>query len=66
MSEKSSTGTLVLVCTATGGEIDSGVVYSQADLTRAKQAKLLLHCRHCRKQHQFKFCEARLKPLRRG
>jgi hypothetical protein len=66
MKAKQASGTLTLVCTATGREIDSGVLYTADDFERARAAKLLLHCRYCGASHLFKFSEARLRPLRRG
>ena len=59
--QKPTAGRLALICLETGKEIDSGVVYTQHDLERAKAAKLLLHCRYCGKSHIFKFSDARLK-----
>jgi len=64
MREKYPDCQLTLVCVQTGKEIDTGVVYTQDDLERAKPAKLLLHCRYCGKSHIFKFSDARLKPHR--
>jgi ribosomal protein L33 len=64
VKKKPTRGQLTLVCTKTGKEINSGVVYTQDDLERAKPAKLLLQCRHCGKSHIFKFADARLKPIR--
>ncbi len=64
MKEKLAGGRLTLVCTETGKEINTGVVYTPDDLERAQPAKLLLHCRHCGKSHFFKFSDARLKPTR--
>jgi ribosomal protein L33 len=60
MEEKPARGRLTLVCTETGKEVDTGVVYTRDDLERAKPAKLLLRCRHCGKSHIFKFSDARL------
>jgi hypothetical protein len=64
MMEKYRGGELALVCTETGKEINTGVVYTQDDLERARPAKLLLRCRYCGKHHVFKFSDARLKPNR--
>ncbi len=64
MKKKPARGWLTLVCTETGKEVNTGVVYTQDDLQRAKPAKLLLRCRHCRKSHIFKFSDACLKPIR--
>ena len=65
VKKKPACGQLTLICTETGKEVDTGVVYTQDDLERAKPAKLLLQCRHCGKSHIFKFSDARLKPIRR-
>jgi len=64
MMEKYRGGQLTLVCTETGKEINTGVVYTQDDLERARPAKLLLHCSYCGKRHVFKFSDARLKQNR--
>jgi len=53
----------MLVCGATGGEIDTHTRYSQDDLGRTKAAKLLLRCPHCDKSHVFYFSDARLKSI---
>jgi hypothetical protein len=55
-------GMLTLVCVATGGEMAIGIRYSQDDLAKARQAKLLLRCPFCRQCHLFNFSDARLKP----
>ena len=39
-----------------------GTRYSQDDLAKARQAKLLLRCPFCRQCHLFNFFDARLKP----
>lgn len=54
-------GVLTLVCSKTGREISTGVVYTQSDLKRAKRAQLLLYCPSCRESHLFVFSKARLK-----
>ena len=64
MRKKPARGQLTLVCTETGKEVNTDVVYTRDDLERAKSAKLLLRCRHCGKSHIFKFSDARLKPIR--
>jgi hypothetical protein len=51
---------LMLVCTATGGLIDTGADYSRDDLAYAKRVKLMLRCPFCRKCHLFHFSDARL------
>jgi hypothetical protein len=61
-----ATGLLTLVCAKTGGEINTGAVYSCADLDRVRDAKLMLHCRFCGETHLFRFAEARLKPIDGG
>jgi len=53
----------MLICAATGAEIDTHTTYSQADLRRARSAKLMLRCPRCRKEHVFDFADARLRPL---
>ena len=58
-----SSGVLILVCVATGGEIDTGVFYEATDLQRVEAAKLLLACPSCHTQHLFHFSDARLRPL---
>lgn len=56
-------GILTLVCSQTGGEMSSGVVYTRADLERAKPAQMFLHCPHCGELHLFMFADAVLKPV---
>ena len=65
MAEEPNTGILTLVCVATGQEIDTGVRYSRDDLTKTRRAKLLLRCPFCRRSHEFKFSDARLKAVHR-
>jgi len=55
-------GLLTLVCTVTGGEIDTHALYTRADLERVKNAELNLHCKFCHKRHVFRFADALLKP----
>jgi hypothetical protein len=62
MAKEPDTGSLTLICVATGQEIDTGVRYSGDDLARARRAKLLLRCPFCRRSHLFHFSDARLKP----
>jgi hypothetical protein len=63
VAEEPMTGLLTLVCAATGGEVSTGVVYSNDDLCRAKRAKLLLRCPSCDTEHVFNFSGAYLKPI---
>ena len=63
MGKKPSMGILMLVCMATGQEIDTGAHYSWDDLARTRRAKLLLRCPFCRQSHLFNFADARLKPI---
>ncbi|MFN3658992.1 MAG: hypothetical protein ACK4UO_17225 [Pseudolabrys sp.] len=53
----------MLVCTATGVEVDTHTTYSRADLRRARWARLMLRCPGCRTEHVFDFADARLRPL---
>jgi hypothetical protein len=62
MADDPDIGTLMLVCVATGQEIDTGVRYSRDDLAKARRAKLLLPCPFCRQSHLFHFTDARLEP----
>jgi len=63
MKQTPTIGRLTLICAETAKGINTGVIYTQDDLTRAKPAKLLLQCRHCGKSHTFKFSDARLRPI---
>jgi len=58
-----ATGLFTLVCARTGGEINTGAVYTRADLERVRDAKLMLHCKFCRETHLFCFADARLRPI---
>ncbi len=62
MKKNPTTGRLTLICLQTGKEIETGVVYTQDDLERAKPAKVLERCRHCGKSHIFRLSDAYLKP----
>jgi hypothetical protein len=66
MRKTPSVGTLTLVCSKTGGQVRSGVIYDQVDLQRAGKARLQLHCPHCGVTHLFKFSDARLTPIQSG
>ena len=61
VQRSNGSGVLVLVCLETGGEIDTGVTYSRVDLERTKAAMVLDQCPYCRKEHLFKFSDARLR-----
>jgi hypothetical protein len=63
MGKEQTVGMLTLVCSATGGEINSGVVYHRDDLKRARKVQLHLRCRFCGTSHLFKFSDARLGPI---
>ncbi len=65
ISVETSAGLLTLVCSETGGEIGTGALYSREDLQRVHDAKLTLYCKLCGKTHQFRFADARLKPVER-
>lgn len=58
-----ASGLLTLICSKTGGEINSGALYTRADLERVRSAKLMLHCKFCGETHQFRFADARLRPI---
>jgi hypothetical protein len=63
METEPPVGMLTLVCRATGGEFDSGVVYCDHDLARARKAQILVRCRYCGETHLLKFSDARLSPI---
>jgi hypothetical protein len=63
MKQNPTIGRLTLICVETAKGINTGVIYTQDDLKRAKPAKLLLQCRHCGKSHIFNFSDARLRPI---
>jgi hypothetical protein len=64
MKDQSPVGMLTLVCSATGGEINTGAIYHRDELRRGRKAQVLLRCSFCGKSHVFKFSDARLNPIR--
>jgi hypothetical protein len=62
MDRKPSAGLLVLVCTETGGEIPTGVEYTQAELARSSRVTVHEQCPFCDRGHVFGFAEARVIP----
>jgi hypothetical protein len=59
-------GLLTLICVATGGEFNSGAVYCELDLARARKARILARCRYCGETHLFNFSDAHLGPIGAG
>lgn len=59
-----ASGMLMLVCPDSGAEIATHALYSATDFQRAGEAKLLLYCPSCKKEHVFKFADGRLDPVR--
>lgn len=62
MGFEPASAVLMLVCTATGGEVDTGIPYSHPELARASRVTLHEDCPFCREAHLFKFSDARLVP----
>ena len=66
MARKGTDGVLMLVCTATGEGVDTGVRYTASDLARTAAAKVRMRCPFCRRTHMFSFADATLRPIKRG
>src|ERR1700674_1413289 len=56
MGMEPARGMLMLVCVATRGEISTGAVYTQDDLTRVRRAKLYVYCPFCAHAAAYSTC----------